>query len=138
MSPRRPTLPALAAATLAGCGGNGGNDDVCSNKDGALTRASFVFVDSPASGQRVSSGFQVSGCSSTFEGTVVWSLAAKDGQTLANGSAQGGSVSPGPFGFIVDYTAPVREIGRLTVSSPLVTNEGLPPVTNVIPLVLDT
>ena len=111
---------------------------MCSDKDGALTSAAFVFVDSPASGERVSSGFQVSGCSSTFEGTVVWRLAAKDGHTLANGSAQGGSQSPGPFSFTVDYSAPAREIGRLTVSSPLVTNEGLPPVTNVIPLVLDT
>jgi hypothetical protein len=125
-------------AALAGCGGNGGKDDVCSNNDGALTSAAFVFVDAPASGERVSAGFQVSGCSSTFEGTVIWRLAAKDGHTLANGSAQGGSQSPGPFSFTVDYSAPAREIGLLTVSSPLVTNEGFPPVRNVIPLVLDT
>jgi hypothetical protein len=124
-------------AALAGCGGSGGKDDACSDKDGALTNAAFVFVGSPTSGERVSSGFQVSGCSSTFEGTVVWRLAAKDGRTLANGSAQGGSQSPGPFRFTVDYSASVREIGRLTVSSPLVTSEGLPPVRNVIPLVLE-
>jgi len=138
LSPRRLTLPALAVAALAGCGGSGGKDDVCSNKDGALTDAAFVFVDSPASGERVSSGFKVSGCSSTFEGTVVWRLAAKDGHTLAHGSAQGGSLSAGPFGFAVDYSAPAREIGLLTVSSPVVTSEGFPPVRNVIPLVLDT
>jgi hypothetical protein len=125
-------------AALAGCGGSGGKDGVCSNKDGALTGAGFVFVESPASGERVSSGFQVDGCSSTFEGTVVWRLAAKDGHTLARGSAQGGSQSPGPFSFTVDYSTPARDIGRLTVSSPLVTSEGFPPVTNVIPLVLDT
>jgi hypothetical protein len=125
-------------AALAGCGGNGGHDDVCSDKDGALTNAAFVFVDSPASGERVSSGFHVTGCSSTFEGTVVWRLAAKDGHTLANGSAQGGSQSPAPFSFVVDYSAQARELGQLTVSSPLVTSEGFPPVRNVIPLVLDT
>ena len=58
-------------AALAGCGGTGGKDDVCSDKDGALTSAAFVFVDSPASGERVSSGFQVTGCSSTSGITFV-------------------------------------------------------------------
>jgi hypothetical protein len=138
LSPRRLAVPALAAAALAGCGGNGGKDDLCSDKDGAPTNAAFVFVSSPISGQRVSSGFQVSGCSSTFEGTVVWRLVARDGHKLASGSAQGGSQSPGPFSFAVDYTAPAREIGLLAVSAPLITNEGFPPVRNVIPLVLET
>jgi hypothetical protein len=137
LSPRRLAVPALAAAALAGCAGSGGKDDLCSDKDGALTNAAFVFVGSPTSGERVSSGFQVSGCSNTFEGTVVWRLAAKDGHTLANGSAQGGSQAPEPFSFSVGYSVPVREIGRLTVSSPLVTSEGFPPVRNVIPLVLE-
>ena len=138
MSPRRLAVPAFAVVALAGCGGGGGKNDACSDKDGALTNAAFVFVGSPTSGERVSSGFEVSGCSSTFEGTVVWRLSAKDGHTLANGSAQGGSQSAGSFSFMVDYSTSAPEVGLLTVSSPLVTSEGFPPVRNVIPLVLDT
>ena len=130
-------LPGVLVAALAGCGGSG-TADVCSNEDGELTNAAFVFVQSPVSGQRVSSGFEVSGCSSTFEGTVEWRLVAKDGRTLAKGSAQGGSQEPGPYEFTVDYTVPAREIGRLQVSEPRVTNEGFPPVRNVSPLVLGT
>jgi len=133
---RRLLPPLVAVATLAGCGG-GGKDDVCSNEGGELSSSSFVFVQSPSSGERVSSGFEVSGCSSTFEGTVVWGLAGKNGKPLARGSAQGGSQEPGTFSFRVEYTVPAAEVGRLVVSAPRVTNEGFPPVTNVIPLVLD-
>ena len=138
MSLRALTLPAVLAAGLAGCGGGGGKQDVCSNKDGALSNSAFVFVDSPGSGDRVSSGFEVSGCSSTFEGTLGWRLLARDGHTLAKGTAQGGSLDPGPFAFTIEYAVPSRELGRLTVSAPRVTSEGFPPVQNVIPLVLDT
>ena len=133
----RLTLPAVLVVALAGCGG-GGKPDVCSNEDGELTNAAFVFVETPASGQRVSSGFRVSGCSSTFEGTVNWRLLAKDGHTLADGAVQGGSLEPGAYAFTVDYSVPARQIGRLVVSAPRVTSEGFPPVKNVIPLVLGT
>src|SRR5580765_2428647 len=98
MSLRRLTLPGVLVAALAGCGGSG-KADVCSNKDGALTNASFVFVESPVSGERVSSGFVVSGCSSSFEGNVVWRLLARNGRTLAKGSVQGGSLEPKSFDF---------------------------------------
>jgi hypothetical protein len=131
------TLPALLAAGLAGCGG-GGKQDACSNKDGALTKAGFVFVESPASGERVSSGFEVSGCSSTFEGTVGWALQAKNGRILARGTTQGGSLEAGPFAFNIDYSVAARQIGRLTVLEPRVTSEGFPPPRDVVPLVLDT
>jgi len=137
MSIWRATLPGMLVAALAGCGGNG-KPDVCSNKDGALTNAAFVFVQSPASGERVSSGFEVSGCSSTFERTVLWRLAAKDGRTLAKGHTEGGGLQPGPFSFAVEYSLPAREVGRLLVSAPHVTSEGFPPAKNVVPLVLDT
>jgi hypothetical protein len=137
MSLRLLTLPVVLAAGFAGCGG-GGKQDVCSNKDGALTSAGFIFVESPASGDRVSSGFEVSGCSSTFEGTLGWALQAKDGRVLAKGTAQGGSLESGPFAFTIDYSVAARQIGRLTVREPRVTSEGFPPPWDTVPLVLDT
>ncbi len=135
----RPSLavPVAFVALLAGCGG-GGKRAACSNHDGALSNAAFVFVESPVSGDRVSSGFEVSGCSSTFEGTVGWSVADRNGRTLARGSAQGGAIESGPFSFTVDYSLSARQVGRLTVTGPRVTTEGFPPVANVIPLVLET
>jgi Immunoglobulin-like domain of bacterial spore germination len=133
---RRLTLTALCASVLAGCGDGSNHDDACSNHDGALTNASFVFVSSPVSGDRVSSGFKVGGCSSTFEGTVNWQLVDRNGRILARGFVQAGSLDPRPFGFAVHYTVRARQVGHLTVSAPRVTSEGFPPVTNVIPLVL--
>ena len=127
---------ALSASVLAGCGGGGGKS-VCSNADGALTNAAFVFVVTPASGDRVSSGFKVSGCSSTFEGSLVWHLGARDGHTLAKGIAQGGGLGAGPFTFTVQYSVPAREIGWLLVFAPRVTEYGFPPPRALIPLVLD-
>jgi hypothetical protein len=128
-------LTAAVAATLAGCGGRRGAD-VCSNGDGALTRTAFVFVWSPRSGERVSSGFRVSGCSSTFEANVTWRLRARDGHVLASGFTEGGSLEPSTFHFIVTYTIAARQIGQLEVDEPAVTTEGFPPVRNVVPLVL--
>ena len=135
MLPRR-LLPLAIAAALAGCGGSGGNADVCSNADGALGAAAFVFVETPGSGDRVSSGFEVKGCSSTFEGNVVWLLRRRDGRRLAGGVTQGGSLEPGPFSFQVEYAIAARQVGRLEVGAPRVTSEGFPPVTNVVPIVL--
>ena len=43
----------------------------------------------------------------------------------------------GPFSFSVDYSLSARQVGRLIVTGPRVTSEGFPPVTNLIPLVLD-
>jgi hypothetical protein len=126
---------ALSAGVLYGCGGKGAKS-VCSNADGALTNAAFVFVVTPASGDRVASGFKASGCSSTFEGSLVWRLGSRDGRTLAKGNAQGGSLGPGPFTFTVEYSVPAREIGSLLVFAPRATKEGFPPARAVIPLVL--
>ena len=110
---------------------------VCSNTDGALTNSAFVFVESPASGDRVSNGFKVHGCSSTFEGTVTWLLVGRNGRALARGFIQGGSETPRPFGFAIHFALSAREVGHLTVAAPRVTNEGFPPATNVIALVLE-
>jgi hypothetical protein len=128
-------VPFVCVALLTGCGGRGKND-VCSNHDGALSNATFVFVESPRSGDRVSSGFEVSGCSNTFEGTVQWLLADRNGRTLARGSTQGGSMEAGPFSFDVKYSTVARQVGRLVVTGPRVTTEGFPPVANLIPVVL--
>jgi hypothetical protein len=128
---------ALAVAVLAGCGDGGTDTDVCADGDHALSKTAFVFVQSPLSGERVSSGFRVTGCSRTFEGNVMWRLRARDGATLASGSTQGGSVQPGPFHFDVAYALPARQVGQLEVDEPTVTRqEGFPPVRNVVPLVL--
>ena len=137
MSRRSPAVFLVCVALLTGCGARG-KHSVCSNHDGALSNATFVFVESPRSGDRVSSGFEVSGCSSTFEGTVQWLLADRSGRALAHGSTQGGSMDAGPFSFTVAYPRAARQVGRLVVSGPRVTTEGFPPVTNLIPLVLDS
>ena len=130
-------IPAVALAARPAHLSPAVGKNVCSNTDGALTNAAFVFVESPASGDRVSNGFKVDGCSSTFEGTVTWQLVARNGRTLAHGFIQGGSVTPGPFAFAVHFAHSAREVGHLTVSAPRVTNEGFPPATNVIALVLE-
>jgi hypothetical protein len=128
------------AAAPAGCGGDGvgrgQSADACSNADGALSNKPFVFVQTPSSGDRVTSGFSVTGCSSTFEGNVSWRLLARDGHTLASGFTQGGSLEPESFVFTVTYSIGARQIGQLEVYEPRVTTEGFPAVRNVVPLVL--
>ena len=121
----------IAAAAAGGCGGKSGSD-ACSSPG----RAAFVFVETPRSGDRVSSGFAVKGCSSTFEGNVTWSLRSRTGRVLARGHTQGGSDAPAPFDFAVTYTVALQQVGQLEVDVPRVTSEGFPPTKNVLPLVL--
>ena len=112
--------------------------DVCSTNDGALSEAAFVFATTPTVGTRVTSGFQVQGCSRTFESTALWRLLARDGRVLAEGFTRGGGVDgPGPFSFSVAYTVNQRQIGHLEVYEEDVSGgEGFPPGRTVIPLVL--
>ena len=127
-----------AAAALTGCGGaSEGEGAVCANGDGSLDNKAFVFVEGPRSGERVLSRFRVTGCSSTFEANVTWRLRARNGHVLAKGFAQGGSQEPGSFAFTVDYPIGERQIGHLEVFEPRVTEEGFPPVRNVVPLLLE-
>jgi hypothetical protein len=129
---------AAVAAALAGCGGGSGSEStVCANGDGSLDNKAFVFVEGPRSGERVLSGFRVTGCSSTFEANVNWRLRARDGQVLSKGFTQGGSQEPGPFEFTVSYPIGERQVGHLEVFEPKVTTEGFAPVRNVLPLVLE-
>ena len=113
--------------------------DVCRNPDGALTDASFIFVTSPRSGERVSSAFIVRGCSRTFESNVPWRLFDESGAELASGFTLGGGISgPAAFSFSVNYAVPSRQIGHLeVVEDDPSGGEGPRTVTrNVIPLVL--
>jgi hypothetical protein len=121
----------IVAAAAGGCGGKSGSH-TCSNAG----KAAFVFVETPRSGDRVSSGFTVKGCSSTFEGNVVWSLRSRTGRVLARGHTQGGSDAPGPFEFAVTYTVAVLQVGQLEVDEPRVTSEGFPPTKNMLPVLL--
>jgi hypothetical protein len=82
-----------AAAALVGCGSRGSS--ACTSPG----RSTFVFVATPRSGDHVSSGFGVEGCSSTFEGNVVWTLSGRSGRCShtatrrAEAGSRGGSGS---------------------------------------------
>jgi hypothetical protein len=122
---------------LLGCGRSGPDSGTCAAGAHAPRGSTFVFVRTPSSGDRVSSGFRVEGCSSTFEANVIWTLRARDGRALATGFTNGGGTEPGPFAFTVAYAIRTAQVGRLEVSQPTVTSEGFPPVRNVVPLVLE-
>jgi hypothetical protein len=122
-------------ALIRGYGGEQEADD-CASNDGALNNAGFIFVEDPRSGERVSSGFEVRGCSSTFEASVNWRLRDRTGKVLASGVTQGGNLQPGSFEFTAEYSVAARQIGELEVFEPRVTGEGFLPPRNVVPLVL--
>jgi len=112
--------------------------DVCSNTDGALD-GGFVFATAPGAGERVQSGFIVTGCSRTFESTVVWRLRARNGNVIAKGFTTGGGVDgPGAFSFSVPYSLDERQIGHLEVYEEDASDgEGFPPGRTILPLVLE-
>ena len=87
----------------------------------------------------MSSGFRVSGCSSTFEANVAWHLRGRDGRQLASGfiTTTAGSLRPGPYRFTVGYSIRTSQIGTLEVGSPSAsTTEGFPTARDIVPLVL--
>jgi hypothetical protein len=131
---------ASVAILLAGCANvpGGGGAGGCDFSDGALDEAAFAIAEAPEAGARVESGFAVSGCSRTFESTVVWRLRARDGSLLGQGTATGGGVDgPGPFAFTVPFTVGERQIGHLDVFEEDASGgEGFPPGRTVLPLVL--
>jgi len=124
-------------SVVAAACGSGHPADACRGADRLSGKATFVFVESPRSGDRVRSGFRVRGCSSTFEADVVWRLRARNGRLLAHGFTQGGSLQPAQFQFTVGYSVAAEQVGQLEVDEPRVTNEGLRPMQNVLPLVLE-
>jgi hypothetical protein len=124
----------MAMGSLPG----GTTADNCDNADGALDDAAFVIATKPSAGDRVESGFEVKGCSRSFESTVNWRLIARNGTELAKGHTQGGGVDgPGPFSFAVTYTAPEQQVGHLEVFAEDASDgEGFPPGRTVLPLIL--
>lgn len=141
------TAPVLLLVLLtAACSGDGGGApdqatgpavSVCDNSDGGLDGAA-VFVTTPVSGARVSTGFSVEGCSRTFESTVNWALYDRTGTKLADGFTSGGGVDgPASLQFEVAYSVDALQLGRLEVFQPDVSGgEGFPPPRDVVPLVL--
>lgn len=129
---------AFAGSFFLGSCSSVGSGSPCSNTDGALSDASFVIVETPRSGQRVSSGFVVTGCSRTFESNVNWILKNRNGQTIASGHTSGGGADgPGNFSTTVTYSVTSRQIGHLEVYEEDASDgEGYPPGRNVIPVVL--
>lgn len=130
----------IAALMLCGCVAqpDAPPPGACEIADGALDDAAFVIATAPGAGERVASGFGVTGCSRSFESTVNWQLLARDGSVLAEGFTTGGGVDgPGAFAFTVDFAVGERQIGHLSVHEEDVSDgEGFPPGRTVLPLVL--
>ena len=127
----------LAAALLAACGDEVGGNGAFACDDG-LPDASLVIVNSPVDGAEVSSEFEVSGCSRTFESNVQWRLLDRAGELLASGHVSGGGIDgPAPFAFTVDYEAAEPQIAHLEVYEEDVSDgQGYPPPRAVVPLVI--
>ena len=130
----------LALLTLllaaAGLSARAADDFAC---DHTLPEAAMVIVRSPASGATVSSGFEVRGCSRTFESNVTWRLLDRTGAVLAEGHTTGGGVDgPAPFAFTVEYTVESRQLTHLEVDEEDASGgEGFPPPRTVLPLILE-
>lgn len=130
---------ATSVLLLAACIHKPIQENTCSNSDGALTNKGFVIVTSPVPGERVSSGFEVKGCSVTFEATVPWVLEDLEGNVIASGHTMGGNLGiPAPFSFIVDYTIDKQQFGKLRVLEDDPSDgEGFPPIDNIFPVILE-
>lgn len=111
--------------------------DPCADLEGG-DELSFIFVGAPTPGQAVSSGFEVSGCSNTFEATYVWELVDREGTVLAEdfGTASCGSGCVGDFSFTVDYEVDERQVATLRVFEESA-EDGSEVNVNSIPLVLE-
>ncbi len=135
---RRPLVAAwvlLAVVLLGSCGDGEGSSRPC---DDTLPDNALVIVYSPEGGEEVESGFEVSGCSRTFESNVQWQLTGRDGEVLASGHTTGGGVDgPARFAFSVEYEATERQVGRLTVfEEDVAEGQGFPPPRAVVPVIL--
>ncbi|MDE2696377.1 MAG: Gmad2 immunoglobulin-like domain-containing protein [Chloroflexota bacterium] len=106
--------------------------------DDSLPDAAMVIVASPAAGEEVASGFEVSGCSRTHESNVVWRLLDRAGEVLATGFTRGGGFDgPAPFSLTVEYDAAERQLAYLEVFEEDVSEgEGYPPPRVIVPLVI--
>lgn len=85
----------------------------------------FVMVTAPAAGAKVKSGFAVTGCSRTFESTVLWMLTVRGGKELAKGTAKGGGVDgAGPLSFTVAAKVDKPTLAYLEVIEPSASGKG--------------
>ena len=128
----------LQGGELAEVSAGGGADEgpAC---DATLPDAALVIVFEPASGEAVSSGFAVSGCSRTHESNVNWQLLDRSGAVLADGFTSGGGFDgPGEFSFTVEYQIAERQLAHLEVFEVDESEgQGFPPPRDVVPLWLD-
>ena len=81
----------------------------------SLPDASLVIVSSPVGGAEVSSGFEVSGRSSTFESNVQWRLLHRTGEVLASSHASGDTDGPARFKFTAKHRDAKPQIAHLEV-----------------------
>ena len=131
-----PTSTYLEGKTQVGLDGAGKNGTFAC--DDSLPDASLVIVSSPLSGAKVASGFQVTGCSRTFESNVQWRLLDRAGEVLASGHTSGGGIDgPAAFAFTVEYESAERQIATLEVYEEDVSEgEGFPPPRAIVPLAI--
>ena len=110
--------------------------DPCEANADVLKDDPFVMVAVPVAGARVKSGFVVTGCSRTFESTVVWTLTIRGGKALAKGTATGGGVDgPGALSFTVAATVTKPTLAYLEVFEPNMAG-GAPSSRVIVPVVL--
>ncbi len=131
-----PTSTYLEGKTQVGLGGVGKNGTFACGD--SLPDAALVIVSSPVGGAEVSSGFEVSGWTRTFESNVQWRLSDRPDAVLASGYTSGGGIDgAAPFTFTVEYKSAERQIAHLEVFEDDVSEgEGYPPPRTVIPLVI--
>lgn len=100
----------LATACSSGDGGdrvNAGSSGAGSSSGGAASNNAsndFIRVESPSSGDAISSPVTISGQNRTFENTVRIRVLGADGSTLADVFTTGNGRAPGEWG---DFAAPV-------------------------------
>lgn len=95
----------------------------------------FIFVSEPRIGAEVTPGFEVAGCSNTFEASFQYELLDAEGEALASdfGMASCGTGCVGDLSFTVDYVIDEPQVGSLHVftTSP---KDGAEAELNVLPL----
>jgi hypothetical protein len=112
------------------------DDEPADPCDDPPAETDLIFVTSPTVGQAVTSPFTVSGCSSTFEASVIWELYDADGQLLAEHHTMGGTFGEiEPFSFEVAYSVTDEQVGSLKVYETSA-KDGSDLHVNTIPLIL--
>lgn len=112
-----PTVTVTVTETAAEGGADDGGDPDTSTCSDDLSQFAFIFVASPASGERVTSPFTVEGCSNTFEANVMYRLLGEGGDVLDEGftTASCGSGCVGTFSFDVEFEVTEAQVGTLEV-----------------------